>query len=82
MRVRMKRGDQIGFHWIVINTINERFKCFQPKSFFSYLNFLKKNEIEHLQLHLLCLGNNQYKNNSKRIFELTKLIEKLGFLYL
>ena len=60
---------------------NEGFKCSQLEDWLFLYHLAEKNEIERLQLRLLCLHNNLFENGSKKAFELSRPGENSGSLY-
>ena len=61
---------------------NKRFECFQLESWILLYHLAEKNEIERLQLRLLCFDNNLFENNSKKALELSGPGKNSDSLYL
>ena len=67
---------------LLVKTANDKeFEYFQLKGWFLLYHIAEKNEIERLQLHLLCLDNNLFENNSKKALEPSEPSENLSSLY-
>ena len=60
---------------------NEGFECFQLKDWLLLYYLAEQNEIERLQLRLLCLDNKLFENDSEKVFEPSGPSENLGSLY-
>ena len=60
---------------------NEGFECFQLEGWLLFHYLAEENEIERLQLCLLCFDNNLFKNDSEKVFEPSGPGENSGSLY-
>ena len=60
---------------------NEGFECFQLKGWLLLYHLADENEIERLQLRLVCLDDNLFENGSKKALEPSGPNENSGFLY-
>ena len=61
---------------------NEGFKYSQLKGWLLLYHLAEKNEIERLQLRLLCLDNNLFENGSEKVFEPRRPGKNSSSLYL
>lgn len=58
---------QKGQHQSVKTISGREFEYSQLASLFFCSGFFRKNATEHQQLHQLCLDNNQFENNTKKL---------------
>ena len=60
---------------------NKRFECSQLKGWLLLHYLAEGNEIERLQLRLLFLDDNRFKNDSEKALEPSGSGKNSGFLY-
>ena len=61
--------------------IFEKSKCFQFVTYLLWLNLFKRSETMHLQFRWHFFGDNQFNNNTKKVFGHTGLKKNLNSLY-
>ena len=62
---KIENGALLSWYWSINSANNERSGYSQVRAHPLYPGFSVEILIKHLQLHLLCLGGSQFKNNIK-----------------